>query len=92
MPENNFKGNPSVNLKLQHEWLDTSIKCDPEEHLEEIIDYIENCSGWLVCNILLESNGKRDPKTPRHCTLRMPSLSGRYPHGWVWIRKASIIN
>jgi|AACY02.1.fsa_nt_gi hypothetical protein len=94
MPENDFKGDPSVNAQLKREWVGETIVCDyePEGHLDEVLNYIEDNCGMLVGHVQLECVGKRHPKTPNSFTEKMPSLSGMYPAGWVWVRMATLAN
>ena len=95
MPENNFQGDPKRNNELINEWQGTTIRCDheyPSEHLEIILNYIEDTCGMLVGNVDLKCLGKRNRKTPNSFVEEMPSLSGRYPAGWVWVRTANLVN
>jgi len=95
MPDNHFKGNPQVNARLQKEWRNNILDCseqDAENHLDFIVNFIEDNCGMLVGHVTLECLSERDPNTPSSWREDMPSLSGRYPKGWVWERKATLIN
>jgi hypothetical protein len=46
----------------------------------------------LVGCVQVECMGKRHPKTPKSITKKMPSMSGLYPAGWVWVRTATLAN
>jgi hypothetical protein len=94
MPDNEFKGDPITNARLQKEWLGETIQCnyEPESHLGEVLNFIEDTCGMLVGHVTLECVGKRDHETPTSFTENMPSLRGFYPAGWVWARKATLIN
>jgi len=94
MPENNFKGDPLVNSRLQGEWLEEEFNCseyDPDIHLDFIVDYVEEECGMLVGHVALECIGVLHPETPDYWSEDFPSLSGRYPEGWIWKRSAKII-
>jgi hypothetical protein len=94
LPENEFKGDPAVNSCLKDEWLEEEFDCseqDPDYHLEFILDYVEEKCGMLVGHVALECIGILDPETPESWSEDFPSLSGRYPEGWVWERRAKLI-
>ena len=94
MPENNFKGDSFINAQLQREWVGETIVCDcgPAGHLDEVLNFIEDNCGMLVGRVQVECMGKRHPKTPASIAAKMPSLSGLYPAGWVWVRTAMLAN
>ncbi len=52
----------------------------------------EGDSDRWQSTVILECVGKRHPKTPNSFTEKMPSLSGMYPAGWVWVRMATLAN
>ncbi len=94
MPKNNFKGDQALNAYLQGAWIGQVLECDanPERHLDELLNYIEDTCGMLVGHVIVECVGRRNPKTPKSFTETMPSLSGKYPAGWIWNRKATLVN
>jgi hypothetical protein len=94
MPQNNFKGDPTINSQLKNEWVGETVVCDyePENHLDEVLNFIEDSCGMMVEHVQLECVGKLHSKTPKSYTEIMPSLSGRYPAGWVWVRTATLAN
>ena len=94
MPENNYKGDPIINAQLKGDWVGETIVCDyePEGHLDEVLNFIEDNCGMLVGHVQLECVDKLHPKTPKSFTGKMPSLSGLYPAGWVWVRTATLTN
>ena len=95
MPENGYQGDPKINARLQRKWLEEKIDVDDDEpayHLQRVLDYVENCSGMLVGYVALECTRSLHPETPSSIRADFPSLSMRYPKGWVWKRSAKLLN
>ena len=92
-PDNNFEGNPVINAALQQEWIGEVIECkyEPDTHLDEVLNFIEDDSGWLVGHVTIECTGRLDPETPSSFVEEFESQTGFYPKGWTWVRKVTLL-
>ena len=90
LPDNDFLGDSSLNLRLQKEWRGDIIECEslPEWHLDEVLDFVEDNSGCLVSSIYVNCIGKVPKDVPASITRKITSKDCDYPLGWVWFRSA----
>jgi hypothetical protein len=94
LPKNNFEGDPDMNRRLQSEWRGDIVECQSiaEDHLDELLDFIEDNSGCLVSSVYVKCLDSVPAGTQNHIIRKFASKSDNYPKGWVWFRSACLID
>ena len=85
-PDNAFMGDDKAHAVLKKEWLNKIFSLEMFGHPMQVADCIEDNSGWLVKGLMLKCMNTEDYSEALPLTYHrsFPSLSGRYPKGWLW--------
>ena len=89
MPENNFQGDAQENRRLKELYTKGQIKIysDPEWHLPDILNYLEDSSGMLVADAVVRCLDGPSPDAPATFEESFPHTRDIYPKDWIWHRR-----
>jgi hypothetical protein len=93
-PENNFHEDQEVNEHLILEWVGKRIQIKQEDfknRAEKILNFIEDRCGMLVRSATVKCISNPVGFKRKDFDYSFPSMSGRYPEGWVWKRQISLV-
>ena len=88
-PQNKYRGDDSENRRLKEIFTGVEVKLnsDPEWHLPDILNSIEDHSGMLVGDAAVVCIAGPSPSAPSVFEESFPSTRPGHPEGWVWHRK-----
>lgn len=92
-PENNYKGDDDENRRLKEIYTGVEVKLnsDPEWHLPDILNSIEDCAGMLIGDAVVICVDGPCPPAPSIFEESFPSTRPGHPEGWVWHRKIRLL-